>query len=146
MLIAGQPHFHSLGAVDLQVAPIDIPGGVIGAPGARADGLKRLLSWQAQHHVRSSRRSFEAGSANCSGGTATGAREFLTLASTTAMYGSTTAPSTGMITQYPGTRKQAKIHTSRMPMAMLYFTIRARRSSSGDRGSEVIDCCLAMEL
>jgi 3-oxoacyl-[acyl-carrier protein] reductase len=62
----------------------------------------------------------------------------LTFASTTATYGSTIAPVAGMTSHQPGVKKHAKMQSSRTPMAMEYFTIRLRRSASGDGASEVM--------
>src|SRR5690606_3445901 len=99
VLIAGEPHLHTVETVNLRVAPIDVPLGTLGTAGARTDRRRGCCTRQAQGHCWPRWSSAAAGRERCSGRATGEGRESVTLASTTAMYGSTTAPITGMMIQ-----------------------------------------------
>ena len=67
-----------------------------------------------------------------------------TLAITTAMYGRKMAPAAHTASHQPRANTHSTTQTKRIPMVSEYLIMRPRRSSSGDRGREVIDCCFAM--
>ena len=65
---------------------------------------------------------------------------------TTAIDGSTTAPTMHAIWTQPLVANATRMHPTRTPIAIVYCLMRRRRSSSGDGGSEVIAIGLAMML
>ncbi|GAA3745072.1 hypothetical protein GCM10022239_20840 [Leifsonia bigeumensis] len=56
-----------------------------------------------------------------------------------------TAPAAHSTSHQPRTKMHRMTHTRRMPIVTLYLIILERRSSSGDRGSDVMEFgCFAM--
>src|SRR5690606_34789701 len=56
------------------------------------------------------------------------------LAMTTAKYGRNTAPAAGMAIHQPGTTRHRAMQTTRTDIAIVYLSMRDRRSPSGERG------------
>src|SRR5690606_3404439 len=64
-----------------------------------------------------------------------------TFARTTATYGRPIAPAANTNCHHPVVTSISTRHTTRTLIAIVYLSIRDRRSASGDGGSEVMDGC-----